>query len=166
MKTTAGKIVVRSGIWLLAICLLFPVSGFEAAVSAPAISEVRADFITNASCNICWTTDQPATSRVEYWKAGTGNTVATPEDGGLVTSHTIVLSGLDPGTPYRYRVISRDGGGNQSMVVDEFSHQTSIKENWCPGRDSNPHALRRRILSPLRLPIPPPGHASILVLGI
>ena len=29
--------------------------------------------------------------------------------------------------------------------------------NWCPGRDSNPHASRRGILSPLRLPISPPG---------
>lgn len=29
---------------------------------------------------------------------------------------------------------------------------------WCPGWGSNPHAFRgRRILSPLRLPIPPPG---------
>ena len=28
---------------------------------------------------------------------------------------------------------------------------------WCPGPESNRHALRRRILSPLRLPIPPPG---------
>jgi hypothetical protein len=27
---------------------------------------------------------------------------------------------------------------------------------WCLGPESNRHALRRRILSPLRLPIPPP----------
>ena len=32
------------------------------------------------------------------------------------------------------------------------------KSDWCPGWDSNPHAFKgRRILSPLRLPIPPPG---------
>ena len=29
--------------------------------------------------------------------------------------------------------------------------------SWCPGPDSNRHALRRGILSPLRLPISPPG---------
>ncbi len=29
---------------------------------------------------------------------------------------------------------------------------------WCPGPESNRHALRRGILSPLRLPISPPGH--------
>lgn len=28
---------------------------------------------------------------------------------------------------------------------------------WCPGPESNRHALRRGILSPLRLPISPPG---------
>ncbi|SOY49252.1 exported hypothetical protein [Cupriavidus taiwanensis] len=28
---------------------------------------------------------------------------------------------------------------------------------WCPGSDSNRHALRRGILSPLRLPVSPPG---------
>jgi aromatic amino acid transport protein AroP len=28
---------------------------------------------------------------------------------------------------------------------------------WCPGPDSNRHALRRGILSPLRLPVSPPG---------
>jgi aromatic amino acid transport protein AroP len=29
--------------------------------------------------------------------------------------------------------------------------------DWCPGPDSNRHALRRGILSPLRLPVSPPG---------
>src|SRR5690606_40829701 len=29
---------------------------------------------------------------------------------------------------------------------------------WCLGSDSNRHALRHRILSPARLPIPPPRH--------
>lgn len=30
--------------------------------------------------------------------------------------------------------------------------------NWCPGPESNRHGvLIRRILSPVRLPVPPPG---------
>ena len=29
---------------------------------------------------------------------------------------------------------------------------------WCPGPDSNRHGISRGILSPLRLPISPPGH--------
>jgi hypothetical protein len=31
---------------------------------------------------------------------------------------------------------------------------------WCPGPESNRHALRRGILSPLRLPISPPGQTA------
>lgn len=31
---------------------------------------------------------------------------------------------------------------------------------WCPGRESNPHVLRRQILSLVRIPVPPPGQAS------
>ena len=41
---------------------------------------------------------------------------------------------------------------------------------WCPGPESNRHGvLHRGILSPLRLPIPPPGHrrrAQVLLTGI
>jgi S-sulfo-L-cysteine synthase (O-acetyl-L-serine-dependent) len=33
----------------------------------------------------------------------------------------------------------------------------AVWKRWCPGPDSNRHALRRGILSPLRLPISPPG---------
>src|SRR2546430_7755287 len=30
---------------------------------------------------------------------------------------------------------------------------------WCPGRDSNSHALRRRPLKTVCLPVPPPGRS-------
>src|SRR5690606_316908 len=35
------------------------------------------------------------------------------------------------------------------------------KEEWCPRPESNRHALRRGILSPLRLPIPPLGQVRV-----
>jgi hypothetical protein len=43
--------------------------------------------------------------------------------------------------------------------------QVSTKNNggtrsWCPWRESNPHALRRTILSRVRLPVPPHGLAG------
>ncbi len=34
------------------------------------------------------------------------------------------------------------------------------RDKWCPGRDSNPHGRSRGILSPLCLPISPPGRAA------
>ena len=35
--------------------------------------------------------------------------------------------------------------------------QSAVCEPWCPGRESNPHTFRSRILSPLRLPVSSPG---------
>ena len=36
---------------------------------------------------------------------------------------------------------------------------------WCPGGDSNPHALRRYHLKVVSLPISPPGHCASKKLG-
>jgi hypothetical protein len=49
----------------------------------------------------------------------------------------------------------------QSWVAcDGFrdAHNHSFEAIWCERRDSNPHALRRWNLNPVRLPIPPPSH--------
>ena len=37
------------------------------------------------------------------------------------------------------------------------AYRRNIAFLWCPGPDSNRHTFRRGILSPLRLPISPPG---------
>src|SRR5574341_96437 len=37
---------------------------------------------------------------------------------------------------------------------------------WCEGRDSNPHAFRRQILSLVRLPIPPPSQKNQRIIAI
>ena len=44
------------------------------------------------------------------------------------------------------------------MLDGALSSQDGKKYRWCPGPESNRHASRRGILSPLRLPISPPGH--------
>src|SRR5664280_471365 len=37
-------------------------------------------------------------------------------------------------------------------------------DSWCLGRELNPHSLKDRgILSPLRLPIPPPRHENLQI---
>ena len=61
------------------------------------------------------------------------------------------------------------GGGrirtNDLRVMSPTSYQTALPRDmyfvlkWCLGRESNPHDQRdHRILSPVRLPIPPPRH--------
>jgi hypothetical protein len=80
----------------------------------PVVSNVNTSNIATTSATITWTTDEPATSQVEY-----GTTAAyganTPFNSALVTNHSQTLSGLTFNTIYNYRVISRDAAGNQTF---------------------------------------------------
>jgi hypothetical protein len=63
--------------------------------------------------SISWATDEPANSRVVY---GVDPQALTSQvtSGALVTSHALVLSGLQPATTYYYRAVSTDGAANQA----------------------------------------------------
>lgn len=54
----------------------------------------------------------------------------------------------------------------KSLTLRGFSEYCGSCRNnfWCPGPDSNRHALRRGILSPLRLPVSPPGLVGIALI--
>jgi phosphodiesterase/alkaline phosphatase D-like protein len=92
--------------------------------SAPIISEVIAyahaytciDDTTTAS--IIWTTDEPATSEVEYGLTTSYGSTASSLLPALVTDHSVSLRGLDPSTTYHYRVKSEDAAGNESASAD------------------------------------------------
>ena len=75
------------------------------------ISSVVANPTTGGDATITWTTDEPASSSVDYGTAPDALTQAA-SDAALVTSHTISLTGLTPNTQYYYRVSSTDGSGN------------------------------------------------------
>src|SRR5471032_3293869 len=50
---------------------------------------------------------------------------------------------------------------NYSVFAElKLHYKKALKPLWCPGPESNRHALRRGILSPLRLPISPPGQTA------
>ena len=85
------------------------------AATPPVISGVNA-VASSSSATITWTTDKPATQRVDYGTTtayGQQSTVGTT----LTTSHTVVISGLNPSTTYDYRVRSSDAatGGNVAI---------------------------------------------------
>ncbi len=42
-------------------------------------------------------------------------------------------------------------------------HSAALIFNWCPGGDSNSHAIRRYHLKIVCLPIPPPGHSCFCI---
>ena len=80
----------------------------------PVISGISATPGTGGTtATITWTTNEPATSRVDY---GTTPDALTPSatNGALVTSHSLPLTGLTAGTTYYYRVTSVDAATNSA----------------------------------------------------
>ena len=83
--------------------------------TAPVISAVASSDVTETEATISWTTDEPASSQVNY--GTTTSYGSSAGSGGYVTSHSITLTGLTAGTDYFYQVVSTDEAGNTS--VDE-----------------------------------------------
>lgn len=83
--------------------------------TAPAISAVTATPGV-ISAIVTWTTDEPATSRINY--GGTTDYTATNSVGGSRTQHSLTLTGLSPATTYHFQVVSSDVAGSQSLSSD------------------------------------------------
>lgn len=80
---------------------------------------------------VSWETNEPATSQVEF-NVGSGSgdnySNSSVEDSGLSTSHVVVLSDLNPGTPYRLRAVSKDAAGNVAYS-DGYVTNTRIPQD-------------------------------------
>ena len=83
---------------------------------APVISAVG-NSPTNNRCFISWTTDEPASSQVEYGLTAAYGSLTTLNSS-LVTSHSVTVSGLTPNTPYHFRVRSSDVCSHESLSGD------------------------------------------------
>jgi phosphodiesterase/alkaline phosphatase D-like protein len=85
------------------------------------------------SVSINWTTDELSSSQVEYGLSTTYNiTVPTQPDtdpgsgqSAGVTTHAVVITGLQPETTYHYRVKSKDAAGNEAVSDDRTFTTTS-----------------------------------------
>ncbi|HZR45973.1 MAG TPA: fibronectin type III domain-containing protein, partial [Candidatus Manganitrophaceae bacterium] len=86
--------------------------------TAPSISEIHSEKITLHSATITWGTDEMADGRIEY-----GTTAAygssTPLSAPKGRAHSQSIIGLEPGTLYHYRVLSRDAEGNLAASPDQ-----------------------------------------------
>ena len=78
--------------------------------TAPAISGVSATADAEGHATVKWTTDEPATSVVEYGRTTALGTEKA--DSAQVTDHSLELGGLQPNTNYNFRVRSADSAGN------------------------------------------------------
>jgi len=84
----------------------------------PSIKDISTSSETDTSAVITWTTDEPATSAIEYGKdTEYGLTASSAE---LTTDHNITLSDLEPNNAYHFRVKSIDEAGNQAASADNI----------------------------------------------
>jgi hypothetical protein len=88
----------------------------------PVITNVSAIGITGTSATITWTTDQGATSQVEYGATAAYGSLSALSSS-LVTSQSVTLTGLTPGTTYYYAALSANSAG-QSSTSASFTFST------------------------------------------
>ena len=99
-------------------------TGTSTDTTAPQITNVVASTDTT-SATITWSTDELASTQVEYGPTaalGTLTILADDPASGTsagVLSHSLELTGLTSGTPYHYEVMSKDVAGNLAVSEDE-----------------------------------------------
>lgn len=86
--------------------------------TAPIISSIGSTIVSTTTAIVTWITNEGADSQIEY-----GTTAAygsmTILNSSLVTSHSVVLSGLLPDYTYHYRIRSSDAQGNVATSSDQ-----------------------------------------------
>jgi len=91
----------------------------------PVIDSVQVDDITETGAVVVWNTDEPATSQVMICDPS-GRCTWTDLDETLVTKHSVVLSGLEPGLTYHLTITSTDAKGNQSLSEKDFTTKGGV----------------------------------------
>jgi hypothetical protein len=83
----------------------------------PMISDIRVSDVTHESAVLNWTTNELATSQVEYdTDLSYGN--RTPNDINTTSGHVVLIENLDNNRAYHFRVKSADSAGNLSTSED------------------------------------------------
>ena len=80
--------------------------------TAPTISNVSSSNITSSSVTISWTTNEASTGQVEFIGNCPSSGCVVDLTQGLVTNHSINISGLSAGTAYNFTVRSADIADN------------------------------------------------------
>lgn len=88
----------------------------------PGISNVQV-VPGSTSAAITWTTNEPATSRVDYGETAVYGQYATDE--ALKTNHTIILPNLELDRDYHFRITSTDQAGNDASTNDATFRTTT-----------------------------------------
>jgi peroxiredoxin/ribosomal protein L40E len=78
----------------------------------PVISQINIKPITDTSAEITWTTDEPATSRVDY--CDPAGLCKWAEDNSLTKNHSVTVDGIDETVTYHLTIRSEDQQGNEA----------------------------------------------------
>jgi hypothetical protein len=84
---------------------------------APVISNVAATNVIGTAATITWTTDESASSQVDYGP-DTAYAYSTTVSQTPLISHSVAISGLSPLTSYHFRVRSADPSANTTVSGD------------------------------------------------
>ena len=99
--------------------------------AAPTLSAITAVNITGSGATIQWTTNENATSQVEY-----GTTTAYGSmsllDSSLFMVHSVALTGLASSTLYHFRVWSKDAANNTATSSDMSFTTTAPTDTAAP----------------------------------
>jgi hypothetical protein len=82
--------------------------------TSPAIAGVAATTDADGHATVSWTTDEPASSRVDYGRTTALGSQVT--DAARVTDHRLEITGLVPDADYFFRVSSTDAAGNSASA--------------------------------------------------
>jgi len=95
---------------------------WEADSTSPVISAVAvpSDTLFTTQATITWTTDELASSKVEYGTVDPSENLDAAYDkeassSSMVTNHSLILTNLTPDTTYYFRVISTDFSDNEAI---------------------------------------------------
>ncbi|MDB5265327.1 MAG: hypothetical protein JWM39_40 [Parcubacteria group bacterium] len=97
--------------------------------TAPVLSSI-ASSTTSTGATITWTTNENASSTVNYGTTSVYGTAST--SAALVTSHTVTLTGLTAATTYHYQVASADVSNNVATSSDLTFITTSAPDTTPP----------------------------------
>jgi parallel beta-helix repeat protein len=87
-------------------------------VSSPILMSISSGTAGQTTATITWSTNEGATSRVEYGPTDAYGSFTTI-DSNLVTSHSVALVGLTSNTTYHYRILSSDASSNAAVSIDQ-----------------------------------------------
>jgi len=87
--------------------------------TAPVISNIQAS-VTDTSATITWTTNENATSRVEYGLTSSYGSFSPVDATADNTNHSIAITGLSADTTYHFRVLSNDASANAGVSEDNI----------------------------------------------